>query len=42
MARNGGVYAVILVAFLCTAFVAAVSDSQNPSDQQVAEYLASE
>jgi hypothetical protein len=39
---GAGVYAVILAAFLCTAFVAAISDSQNSSGQQSAQYLAME
>jgi hypothetical protein len=39
---GAGVYAVILVAFLCTAFVAAISDSQNPSGQQIAQHLVIE
>jgi hypothetical protein len=39
---GAGVYAVILAAFLCTAFVAAISDSQNSGGKQVAQYLATE
>ena len=39
---GAGVYAVILVAFLCTALVAAISDSQNSGGQQVAQHLVAE
>jgi hypothetical protein len=39
---SAAVYAVVLVAFLCTAFVAAISDSQNSTRHQFAQHLAVE